>query len=52
MSLEISYITYIVINDYAHIKTYTKDEIGTFSRLTYSKVGTFQTKNLVLLKYR
>ena len=33
MSLEISYITYIVINDYAHIKTYTKDEIGTFSRL-------------------
>lgn len=34
MSLEISYITYIVINDYAHIKTYTKDEIGTFSRLT------------------
>ena len=30
MTLEISYITYIVINDYAHIKTCTKDEVGTF----------------------
>ena len=38
MSLEISYITYIVINDSAHIKIYTKDEIGTFSRLIYSKI--------------
>ena len=41
MSLEISYITYIVINDYAHIKTYTKDEIGTFRRMTQSTIGTF-----------